>query len=312
MQAMKHLYLSFQNRWIFVLLLMTAWSIVPNTVQCRAEQVNCDTCHGDLSAKKNRHAAVQMGCPSCHPGIDAADIPHKKTNKIAKGLASEPPELCYGCHDKGVFGKKTVHAALQMGCLSCHNPHSSDNEKLLTAPMPDLCFTCHDKTKFAGEAVHSPVSIGLCVSCHDPHSSSEPKLLKEAVPALCYTCHDKGPFTRKSVHPPVAGGMCTGCHSPHASGEIKLLLSRPINLCLECHADVRKIPHAVSGFSSTGRGGHFLGSIKKPKKIIADPAQKTREFYCGSCHDPHSSDWGRLYKYKATNVMGLCQYCHKY
>lgn len=310
MQGMKHSYHALQNSWIFVLLVMPAWFIASNTVECRAEQVNCDTCHSDLSAKKNRHAAVQMGCPSCHSGIDAADIPHKKTNKVAKGLASEPPALCYGCHDKGVFSKKTVHPALQMGCLSCHNPHASDNEKLLITPMPDLCFTCHDKAKFSGAVVHSPVSIGLCTSCHDPHASAQEKLLKASMPDLCFTCHDKGPFTRKTVHAPVAGGMCAGCHSPHASEEQKLLLKRPISVCLECHAEVMKTPHAVTGFSA--RGGHYLGSVKKGKKVVKDPVRKDSEFYCGSCHEPHSSDWGKLFRYKAASTMGLCQYCHKY
>ncbi len=276
------------------------------------EQQVCTTCHADLASGKQQHAALQMGCPTCHTGIDARDIPHKKTNKIEKGLSSESPGLCYGCHDKGKFTKKIVHAALQMGCVSCHNPHSSANEKLLKASMPDLCFGCHDKTKFSGTVVHSPVGIGLCITCHDPHSSANEKLLTAPVPDLCFSCHDKEPFSRKNIHMPVAGGMCTGCHSPHASAELKLLLKKPISVCLECHAAVLKSPHVVTGFTREGQGGHFLGSVRKAKKIIQDPMRKNREFYCGSCHDAHSSDWGKLYRYKATTSMGLCQYCHKF
>jgi predicted CXXCH cytochrome family protein len=196
--------------------------------------------------------------------------------------------------------------------MSCHNPHSSDNETLLKAVMPDLCFTCHDKTKFKGAVVHSPVGVGLCTSCHAPHTSKNAGLLKEEVPDICFTCHDKGPFSKKSVHAPVMGGMCTACHGPHATNDEKLLLKRPIAVCLDCHADVRTRPHAVTGFSERGQGGHFLGSIKKPKKIVKDPARRDREFYCGGCHDPHSSDWGKLFRYKASGVMGLCQYCHKF
>jgi predicted CXXCH cytochrome family protein len=79
-----------------------------------------------------------MGCASCHSALDAAKVPHKTTNKIAKGLSSAQPDLCYGCHDKTAFGKKTVHAAVGMGCTECHNPHSSKNVKLLRAARPTV------------------------------------------------------------------------------------------------------------------------------------------------------------------------------
>jgi len=236
--------------------LLVIWFLLP--VSTRAAEVDCLLCHGDLAKGKVVHAAVAMGCPTCHTAIDAQEVPHKKTNKLAKGLSAEQPELCYGCHEKIKFTNKTVHPALSMGCTGCHNPHSSKNEKLLVAEPPALCFNCHDKAE----------------------------------------------FSRKNVHMPVAGGLCLTCHNPHSTGTMALLNKEPINVCLECHEAVGKRPHAISGFSSSG---HPLG-----KKNAKDPKRPGKKFYCGSCHNPHSSDFMKLFRYKATSSMGICTNCHNF
>ncbi len=373
------------------------------SVKGYSEEVDCLQCHPDLREHKVIHPALDMGCTACHAGLDVSDIPHKVTNGVTKGLMAEPPDLCFNCHDQGMFSKKSRHPALDMGCTSCHDPHSSDNEKMLISSPPDLCynchdngmfskkvvhpalqmgcttchdphssdaggrmllseppdlcFNCHDQTQFSGEGnihppvaagmctschnphsesqeklllkeppdlcfnchdrkifegdvVHTPVQIGMCTTCHNPHKSKSEKLLQSSPPDLCFNCHDSKPFTRKNVHPPVAAGMCTECHQPHAGMEIKLLKNRPIRICLKCHRASLRGPHAVLGFS--GSGGHFVGDIRKKKKPVMDPVRTDREFYCGSCHDPHSSDWGGLFRYKADSVMALCSYCHKY
>lgn len=314
-------------------------------------EVDCLTCHEALAKEKVVHAALQMGCPTCHSGIDASEYPHKKTNTFTKGLSSEQPDLCYGCHDKSKFTKKTVHAAIGMGCTMCHNPHSSKNEKLLKSETPDLCygchdksmftkkdvhpalsmgcischnphstdtpkllvseppglcFNCHDKKMFEGKDVHSPVAAGMCTSCHSPHSSDGEKLLVSAPPDLCFTCHDKAEFSRKYVHMPVAGGLCLTCHKPHASDNMALLLKQPVYLCLQCHADVRKKPHALAG----GMGAHPIGLSVRGKELD-DPVRPGKKFYCGSCHNPHSSDSMKLFRFNARSSFELCQNCHK-
>jgi len=287
-----------------------------------AESVDCSICHPDLAKKKVVHPAVSMGCTGCHTSLNATEMPHKVTGKIPKGLSAEAPDLCYGCHDKGKFSKKNVHPALMMGCTSCHNPHSADSQKLLKSDMPSLCFTCHDKTKFNNKTTHAPVMGGMCTSCHSPHSSDNPKLLISEAPDLCFTCHDKAMFSKKNVHAPVAGGMCLSCHGPHATEEMALLTKRPTAGCLECHPDVAKKTHVTAEF------GHPLGSAvkpagkspdkksdKKPAKkergILMDPARPGKEFYCGSCHDPHSSDNNRMMRYQIKSYFDFCSNCHK-
>jgi predicted CXXCH cytochrome family protein len=213
-----------------------------------AADVSCLTCHRKLTVGKSVHKAVNMGCNSCHRGIDARTVPHKKTNALARGLSSEQPDLCYGCHDKTKFAKKGVHPAIGMGCTGCHNPHSSQNPRLLTS----------------------------------------------ALPGLCYSCHDKANFTKDDVHPPVASGECMTCHAPHSSDEMALLLKKPVEVCTQCHTDVAH--------------GNHISSQEEPQ----DPNRPGTPFYCGSCHNPHSTDSPLLFKFNAQSVSELCVNCHKF
>ena len=238
------------------------------------QEIDCGKCHSGLTVRmKVVHPAIDMGCPACHSGIaDVSKVPHKKTTTFAKGLSADQPDLCYGCHYKSKFTLKVVHPAIGMGCTSCNNPHASNNEKLLAAPVPDLCFTCHDK----------------------------------------------GEFTRKNVHPPVESGMCLTCHSPHSSDQQGLLLKPTYEVCFECHEEVSKTPHAVASFSRGGSGGHVLGIPRKDKerkgakerKPVMDPKREGKLFSCASCHNPHSSDSIRLFRYPAKSPMELCANCH--
>jgi len=343
--------MKFMTRFFFLAALLLTASYV------HAKEIDCLICHEQLVKEKVVHPAVQIGCVACHTAIDARDIPHKNTGKTVKGLSSDQPELCFGCHDKSMFQKKTVHAAISMGCTVCHNPHSSKNEKLLVdglpdlcfnchdknefmskksihppvpagmctschnphssdtaklliAEPPDLCFTCHDKTMFTSDTIHLPVSLGLCLTCHAQHQSDNDKLLVSGVPELCFTCHDKAMFSKKNVHMPVAAGMCLSCHGPHASKQRFILLKRPVFVCLECHGNIRDELHVIFGLT-TGKG-HPLGLPKKNKIPAKDPLRQGRDFYCGSCHDPHSSDWQKMFRYEAKSTMTLCQHCHKF
>jgi predicted CXXCH cytochrome family protein len=274
----------------FAMLLNMVWGLITaaallgfGIAGAYAEDVDCSMCHPDLARKKTVHAAVNMGCPTCHANLNAAQMPHKVTGKVPKGLSTGQPELCYGCHDKGIFIKKSVHKALGMGCTTCHNPHSTDTPKLLVADLPGLCFTCHTKASVMKNSnVHSPVAGGMCTSCHNPHSSDSRKLLLSEMPGLCYTCHDKRAFENTSTHAPIAGGMCGSCHELHSAKLQKLLISRPPELCFACH-DKNK----------------FAGM-----KTVHGPVEKG---LCTSCHAPHASSAPKLLRDKTPAV---CFQCH--
>lgn len=218
---------------------------------------------------------------------------------------------CLKCHGK-LTKEKIIHPALNLGCTTCHDainaktvPHKKTGKiaKGLSAEQPDLCYGCHDKSAFAHKTVHAAIGMG-CTGCHNPHSSKNTKLLIATPPDLCFTCHDKTLFGKTTVHAPVAGGMCLSCHTPHASDDIALLKKKPYEVCIECHEEIAQKPHATSG-------RHPVGKPRKNKPELMDPSRPGRSFYCGSCHDPHSTDGPRLFRFNATSDMNLCKNCHQ-
>lgn len=241
---------------IFTLLFI---SVLPCSLSA-AEKATCLTCHKKLIKGKFAHQALQTGCPACHSAINGGTVPHKKTNALAQGLSAEQPELCYGCHDQGMFTKNNVHPAVSMGCTGCHDPHSSKNARLLKIKLPELCFTCHDKTLFTGKVVHSPVAAGDCMTCHSPHATDEMALLLKRPVALCFECHPDATHGQHSPsrQPPVseqaaenAGGpmlqdpsrpgkpfYCGSCHNPHSADSSYLFrfnAKSSKELCTNCH-----------------------------------------------------------------------------
>jgi predicted CXXCH cytochrome family protein len=219
------------------------------TTTASAAELPCLQCHKSKKAGKVVHSAVETGCSTCH------GEPHRE-EKPELDLTEDVPELCYECHDEEMFQKKSVHSAVAAGmCTSCHNPHSSNLEKLLTAEPPGLCYGCHDKGMFTKEVQHSPVADGECLVCHDPHASDYAYNLTSPPGDLCAMCHPDKPSGRHilaglgfgDAHP--TGGRpdpsrkgkelsCVSCHSPHSSSYKWLLVrdgTKTENLCLMCH-----------------------------------------------------------------------------
>jgi len=188
-----------------------------------AEEINCILCHDQLTKGRSVHAAVKMGCATCHTAIDANTVPHKLLSKTVKGLSAEVPDLCFGCHNKAEFSRTNVHMPVAGGmCLSCHKAHASDNPYLLVKGTYDVCLDCHaDMQKrphvlsvspgkghplgrsFKDEKTgqektvmdpNRPDKPFYCASCHPPHASNYRKLLRfESTTAfdICTHCHKK-------------------------------------------------------------------------------------------------------------------------
>lgn len=222
---------------------------------------------------------------------------------------------CTKCHAR-LTREKNIHAAISMGCSVCHTgldagkiPHKKTGNfpKGLLADQPGLCYECHDRSLFEKKNSHAAIGMG-CTVCHNPHSSKNAKLLISEVPGLCMNCHDQAEFSAKNIHQPVSLGMCLGCHSPHASDNISLLIKKPVDLCLDCHPNIQTRPHAVVGFQAKG---HPIGLAGDRKRELKDPSRPDRPFYCASCHNPHSADGPKLFRFKARSASALCINCHK-
>jgi predicted CXXCH cytochrome family protein len=247
-------------------------------------QESCVTaqCHEPLLKAKTVHPATEA-CDTCH---ESTASPHPQKGKKTFKLAQELPELCANCHD--AFGqKKDVHPPVKEGdCTTCHDPHASDEPKLLVQPAKDLCTTCHsDKMDF--KLLHGPAAAGDCTACHNPHESDIKPLLVKKAEDLCFGCHIEvqDALKKKNVHAALEMG-CTSCHNPHGSQFPKLLAAQGKELCFQCHDD-------ISG-------------IIADAKVVHPPVNSEKG--CVSCHSPHASDHAKLLLMEGKD---LCLDCHK-
>jgi len=182
----------------------------------------CRGCHNTMMNEtlgKNRvHWPLvdQTGCVHCHE-------PHASAQK--KLLRVEEANLCGTCHkdtmdwqaslaakekqekaalkgrpERGAFTHQPVQGG---GCATCHLPHASDNDHLMSqASVVEGCGACHDWLKHTshpmGEKYSDPRNKNLkldCLSCHRAHGTGYRYLIPfPTVTDLCVQCHKR--FTR--------------------------------------------------------------------------------------------------------------------
>src|SRR5579864_3173584 len=93
----------------------------------------CLSCHAiglHTSEKGSRHAALDMGCDSCH-------LTHKTgpstEREFTKHLKKAAPALCLECHDAKDASLAKAHQNQpfeKADCVGCHNPHESDKPQI--------------------------------------------------------------------------------------------------------------------------------------------------------------------------------------
>jgi predicted CXXCH cytochrome family protein len=314
--------MNYSKSIIIRLFIIIACTVISNSIFAAAENP-CLDCHDKFRTRvKSVHAAMALGCPSCHTTVAGKTHPGQKESIV---LTQSMPGLCYNCHDESKFKGKAVHQPITGGlCTGCHDPHQSNYPKILLKDIPGLCYNCHKESKFKGGKGHT--NIGMCNGCHAPHASNTNKILKSDQPEVCYNCHDKAKFTKKYVHAIIPAGGCTSCHTPHISENPSLLLMNNIyDLCITCHVPQSKGQHITSSvIAGSKRKYHPIRGVTdprfpgKPKKIpdpnrpgkeieVFDPANPGKEMTCISCHDPHSSDFRKLFP-----TASVCKLCHKY
>jgi predicted CXXCH cytochrome family protein len=180
--------------------------------------IGCEACHGPgsihvqtggnagtiVNPRKSPEACFQchldkrgeFSLPHTHPVIagkvscvDCHDV--HKGDAIRGGGASlaASTETCIRCHTQQAGPFTYPHGAIrEEGCVACHNPHGTVNDKMLIARDANLCLRCHLEVLtpgftvggFKGGGAHanalgSRLSEGTCWSagCHeDVHGSN--------------------------------------------------------------------------------------------------------------------------------------------
>ncbi len=181
----------------------------------------CTTCHVRTEHDNwagSKHDSRNMSCTTCH------SVHESKSADGALKKASVS-ETCVQCHRKEVNKvHRSSHMPVREGkmeCTTCHNPHGSQNVKMLREgnSINEACATCHSEKRGPFLWEHA-VGRENCVTCHDPHGSNNERMLTSKVPMLCQKCHiharhpatiyDQNQINNRSNR--VTGRACVNCH----------------------------------------------------------------------------------------------------
>lgn len=183
----------------------------------RAQSLICLKCHSTASTpalshwNSSSHALNEVSCFACHKLHEG---PQQKVNH------EKMAELCYQCHPdvKTQFSLFSHHPVREkkMDCFDCHDPHGSNQSKMLKgATVRDTCTRCHMEKSGPFVFEHGDVTEN-CSNCHSPHGSVTRKLVNTTMPYLCLQCHP-GPHQRLLSADPrekaIFARRCTDCHT---------------------------------------------------------------------------------------------------
>jgi DmsE family decaheme c-type cytochrome len=155
----------------------------------------CLPCHHEAKTgfvRVSQHPVMQgnVTCLSCHRFIKRVD------DRLGYDLAG----ICRDCHPAQGGPFPYEHEAVngysveEGGCTECHNPHGSENDRLLVQPTSHLCRRCHAPVGHA--TAHGGIWAAYdCQVCHtDIHGSFVSNLFLD--PALAAklggNCYDAG------------------------------------------------------------------------------------------------------------------------
>jgi len=161
-----------------------------NIVNPRKSPETCFQCHLDKKAEFSlpyTHPLLngKVTCSDCHDPHKGSAIKGGGTALLGKNA------VCMKCHTQQRGPFVFPHDAVRDGCTTCHNPHGSVNQKMLTERNSTLCLKCHFQQQLApdgdslqiGPKSHDggKLSRGACWSagCHEAvHGSNVSNFLR--------------------------------------------------------------------------------------------------------------------------------------
>lgn len=173
---------------------VTSGGAAHTIINPRQSPNTCFQCHLEVRAKfelPHHHPVLEgkVSCADCHNPHKGDAIKGGATN-FAQPIKGGGTALlgengtCLQCHtaQRGPFVFE--HEALREGCVTCHSPHGSVNQRMLTERNQTLCLKCHFQQQTATGAIvisdvdHTAfgfVQRGACWSagCHEAVHGSQ-------------------------------------------------------------------------------------------------------------------------------------------
>jgi DmsE family decaheme c-type cytochrome len=209
----------------------------PRTLTVSQASEICLSCHNrgeHQNFEGGKHESRNVGCVSCH----SVHEPKSETKQLKTTTVEE---TCKACH-QNVVNKvhRSSHMPVgtlsdnKMECTSCHNPHGSQNVKMLREgnSIVEACTSCHAEKRGPFLWEHAAVREG-CTSCHDAHGSNNERMLVAKVPMLCQRCHVS------SRHP------ATVYDQTQVANKSNRVMSRG---CVNCHSQIHGSNHPSGNF----------------------------------------------------------------
>ena len=250
-------------------------------------KVYCGTCHTAHGVDWNQSESpvflrvknVESSmCLACH--LEKSTGPEEGNHPIFKQPPNKSQKLIQAGSKFAKDGGVT--------CQSCHNPHASDNKKILVMHNQDsnLCMTCHKDKKSIATTKHNLAKSapdarnknnqttsesGICNSCHLPHNANGPMLWARTA----FSTKDK------------AAARCLACHQEDGLAKDKTIGS---------HTHPTKVSVNELGIKNSKGKWHYKEAKSTNHSYVELPLYNSEghkvingdKISCGSCHDPHT------------------------
>jgi len=166
-------------------------SVTPYQTTVRELQYEtCVSCHKQIRSqllKPSHHPIIEgrITCNDCHNPHGALSRAMVKSESI--------PQLCTTCHAEKRGPFIWGHPPVEENCLTCHNSHGSNHNRLLVEKAPNVCQDCHDARFHPGTVYDGSGGWNFipprnnvpntrliargCVNCHSQvHGSNAPAM----------------------------------------------------------------------------------------------------------------------------------------
>lgn len=206
----------------------------PAKMKPRDAGETCTTCHNRSEHtywEGGKHDSRNMSCVTCHSV-------HSPKSSAGQLKTETQEQTCVQCHRTQVSKlHRSSHMPVREGkmqCSTCHNPHGSQNVKMLREgnSINESCASCHAEKRGPFLWEHAP-GRNECITCHDPHGSNNERMLVARSPMLCQRCHVH------SRHPATI----------YDNTQLNVNRSNRIvgRACLNCHSQIHGSNHPTSG-----------------------------------------------------------------